>query len=442
MLSRRAILGCLLAGLAVLPAAPLSAERYANLAGLAPGRFVWSPSVAPSGPVTILVSLAERSVHVYRNGIEIGIANAMIEGDASVSGGIYLLSGMDGAATSGKAGAMLGWRGTQVFAQGATRFGEAGQRVRVPHDFATLLMAASHRGAAVVVAQQRSGVQVFSAAGPFVSPIETGSIDSVARFAMPGLKQAVEAKPPAAAAPAPSNQTAPAAISTATATHTAQVGEIASLIVSRADLSVYVMKDGRMTDRLPIAVQEPTQPFGTHAVMLVAPASEGSEARWMATGLDDEASAPHVVADQAEQALRRVRFMDRGRTAMLAGQLRPGTMIILMDGHGPSATELPRTDVALLASEASPAVTAPSPAAAATTKAPGGVVASRTPAQQAAVPRRVVRSQQLRSARRATAPSSAAGAPRKAQSTTGGPRVGKGPLDHREAWPESIYWPY
>lgn len=450
MSSRRALYGFLLAGLALLPAGSLRAERYANLAGLAPGRFVWSPTVAPSGPVTILVSLAERSVHVYRNGVEIGISNATIEGDAGVAGGVFLLSGIesDGAGARGEPAGMPNWRGTELLALGGRRFGEAGQRARVPHDFAALLLAASHRGASVVVAQQRSRVQTFTAAGPFVSPIETGSfetgsINSVARFAMPGLKLADQAKPAAPAASPAAAPDAPHAGSQAAAV-VESAGEITSLIVSRADLSAYVMKTGRMVDRLPIAVQNPTQPFGTHAAVLVEPASAGSEARWLAVGLDDEATAPHVVEHHAEQALRRVRFMDKGRTATLASELRAGTMVVLMDGHGPSATETARTDVALLSSDAAPSVSA-SPVAAALKPAS----ADRAGGEQTRGI--LMRLQKRRPSTRTAGPASALAARRKSQSTAAAPassaplasrRAHKGPLDHREAWPESIYWPY
>lgn len=450
MFSRRALYGFLLAGLALLPAGSLRAERYANLAGLAPGRFVWSPTVAPSGPVTILVSLAEHSVHVYRNGVEIGISNTTIEGDASVEGGVFLLTGIErnGAGARGKLVVMPNWRGTELLALGGRRFGEAGQRARVPHGFAALLLAASHRGASVVVAQQRSQVQTFTAAGPFVSPIETGrvetgSIDSVARFAMPGLKLADQAKPPTpAAAPAATLDAPPAGSQPAADVEAA--GEITSLIVSRADLSAYVMKNGRMVDRLPIAVQNPTQPFGTHAAVLIVPASAGSEARWLAVGLDDEATAPHVAEHRAEQSLRRVRFMDKGRTAALASELRAGTMVVLMDGHGPSATETARTDVALLSSDAAPSVSALPTAAAVKPAAADGAGRVQTRGM-------LMQLQRRRPSTRGAGPASALVAKRKSHSTVADPassaplaatRARKGPLDHREAWPESIYWPY
>lgn len=45
-----------------------------------PGQdFAWDPSRAPDGPLTVLVSEADRRVYVYRNGIEIGAAPMQIE---------------------------------------------------------------------------------------------------------------------------------------------------------------------------------------------------------------------------------------------------------------------------------------------------------------------------------------------------------------------------
>jgi hypothetical protein len=42
--------------------------------GLAPGEFEWTPELAPSGPMVIVVSLPEQRMHVYRNGVRIGLS--------------------------------------------------------------------------------------------------------------------------------------------------------------------------------------------------------------------------------------------------------------------------------------------------------------------------------------------------------------------------------
>ena len=41
-------------------------------AALKPGQFVWDPSVAPDGPMVVVVSLTDQRAYVYRNGVEIG----------------------------------------------------------------------------------------------------------------------------------------------------------------------------------------------------------------------------------------------------------------------------------------------------------------------------------------------------------------------------------
>jgi hypothetical protein len=45
------------------------------------GQFEWNPDKSPSGPVALIVSSADKTVYVYRNGVEIGragITNAQL----------------------------------------------------------------------------------------------------------------------------------------------------------------------------------------------------------------------------------------------------------------------------------------------------------------------------------------------------------------------------
>src|SRR5438067_702366 len=41
---------------------------------IAAGKFDWNPDTSPSGPVSLIVSSADKTVYVYRNGVEIGRA--------------------------------------------------------------------------------------------------------------------------------------------------------------------------------------------------------------------------------------------------------------------------------------------------------------------------------------------------------------------------------
>src|SRR3954469_21982668 len=39
---------------------------------LKPGEYWWNPKLSPQGPVVVLVSIPQQTMHVYRNGILIG----------------------------------------------------------------------------------------------------------------------------------------------------------------------------------------------------------------------------------------------------------------------------------------------------------------------------------------------------------------------------------
>ena len=73
-LSRRDVVGFGIAASLIPLAQPALAKTFVNRTGLRPGQFVWEPSQPTSGPVVIIVSRAERLLHVYRNGRIVGIS--------------------------------------------------------------------------------------------------------------------------------------------------------------------------------------------------------------------------------------------------------------------------------------------------------------------------------------------------------------------------------
>lgn len=427
MLNRRALFGFMTAILAVATGSVAVADRYQNQSGLTPGRFVWSPSIAPEGALTIVVSPRERSVHAYRDGVEIGISTITTPAEADSPSGVFVVSQISGG-RQGDASTGLIWRGTELYLGGASRVPESGIEARLPGDFAELLMEATHRGAAIIVARERSGPQLFSAPGPFIDPLETGSLNRVARFARPELRRQLTLPEPSR--PQPPSADLPVKGSVPGEGGGVR-GEITSLILSRADLSAYVMKDGLLVDRLPIAVEDPTKPLGLHAAVLVSPGDERHEAKWLAFGIDDDAGAEHVVSNKAEQAMRRVRFMDKGRSTTLARALKAGTMVVLMDGHGPSATEPPRFNVALLQSDEATSQSAVVQGAQSPPQGAGESAGASSKTQERA---------------HAAPVSGSSASSKQARSGTkpqlGTARRGRGPLDQREAWPNSMYWPY
>ena len=403
MLSRRSAVSLLLTGVAIA-ALPLSAgsARYENISGLKPGRFVWNPAAEGAGPVAIVVSLHERMAHVYRSDVELAFSSIELDAGRSSSSGFYSVSTV-AEETSGRGRALI-WRGVDLLARTA----QASTAARIPEEFAGLLHDATTPGALVIVAEHRTSAQIVHAPGPFALEIETGTVDrgtverggsAVGRFASPGLSRA---------------ESAPGATPGAD-------GDVMSVVVSRADVAAYVLRNGRVVEKLPVTIDQPSLPLGSHAAMLLEGDAKRGQARWLAFGLDSERDAAHVVADRAADAMRRVRFLDRARTAELAKSMGPGAAMILVDGPGPDARQLPRTHVALLTSTE----TSPASDAVASETAPPAPAKLAEPAASKLPPRT--------NQKRGSVKAKAAG--RNA-------RTARGPLDHREPWPNSIIWPY
>jgi hypothetical protein len=111
--------------------------------GLKPGEFVWSPGIAPAGPIVVVVSLDDQLAFVYRNGVEIGRAklhvtdplqplgaHAFIVGQGDGTGQSALLAGAP--ARNLIAVSMPGYAGSA----GTDLVAVVGGRIRMPHAFA------------------------------------------------------------------------------------------------------------------------------------------------------------------------------------------------------------------------------------------------------------------------------------------------------------------
>ena len=58
---------------------------------LKPGEYWWKPELSPSGPLMILVSIPEQTMHVYRNGILIGRSSVSSVRRPLPSGGVFTI---------------------------------------------------------------------------------------------------------------------------------------------------------------------------------------------------------------------------------------------------------------------------------------------------------------------------------------------------------------
>ena len=61
---------------------------------LKPGEYWWKPQLSPSGPLMVLVSVPEQTMHVYRNGILIGRSTVSTGSKGhSTPGGVFSILG-------------------------------------------------------------------------------------------------------------------------------------------------------------------------------------------------------------------------------------------------------------------------------------------------------------------------------------------------------------
>jgi hypothetical protein len=121
---------------------------------LGKGEFQWHPERSASGPVTMLVSAADRTVYVYRNGEPIGRAAIDVKG--RLGGHVFtMLEGVtakESAFVPGSPGRI--WMNVQSDASSRGDFGALSKRVRISQEFAGKVYAALRPGATIIVTDQ------------------------------------------------------------------------------------------------------------------------------------------------------------------------------------------------------------------------------------------------------------------------------------------------
>jgi hypothetical protein len=100
---------------------------FSGKTGTTNNKFQWSPEKAPKGPMSIIISNADRVVYVYRNGIEIGRA-PINPGRLS---GSYVYTALDAVGADG----LREWIATASSRGGAPNLKEVANRLGIPPEF-------------------------------------------------------------------------------------------------------------------------------------------------------------------------------------------------------------------------------------------------------------------------------------------------------------------
>lgn len=133
---------------------------------LKPGEYWWRPQLAPKGPLMVLVSVPEQTMHVYRNGILIGRSTVSTgtQGHATPGGVFSILEKKqehysrtyDDAPMPNMQ--RLTWSGIAMHSGNLPGYPASHGCIRMPYDFSLLLFRATSQGGTVVVGDGKTPV--------------------------------------------------------------------------------------------------------------------------------------------------------------------------------------------------------------------------------------------------------------------------------------------
>lgn len=302
-LTRRQMLGLSLA--AVLWPIPRAAEakRFVNRTGLRPGQFVWEPVQPAEGPVTIIASLRNRLVHVYKAGVLVGISTCDVgrRGRRTPTGVFALGERKIG---NGDAG-MLSWTGHALHADHVRRYPASLGCIRLPSAFARLLDDVVHPGTLVILANQRTEPVDVVHSGtlfPMVPVYEAGRlVRTVAVRSMPELL-----------------------------TGDPEAGHIA-IIVSRSGRNAILLRDGVREHIARVTFTQPNSRIGTHVYSLTGTSLGGDGLVWLAFGIGRNRREPHLVSWHGDTILDQISFADRSDALAMTRLLHAGATLVVTD---------------------------------------------------------------------------------------------------------------
>ncbi|HRD74907.1 MAG TPA: L,D-transpeptidase family protein [Hyphomicrobiaceae bacterium] len=334
-ITRRAALGLGLsaAGAAGLPVPSSEAARYTAGRKMAPGEFAWTPERSPSGPVVMIVSLPEQLVHIYRNGIEIGVSTCSTgrPGHKTPTGVFTILEKQRKHVSSIYKGAQmpnmerLTWGGIALHAGNLPGYPASHGCVRLPLKFSALLFDVTHLGVVVIIADERTqpaSVVHPAALLPDAAAVEATSVaEHVAKRRAHGAWDATVTYP---------------------TTH---------VVISRRDGKAIIVTDGKVEGSYPVTFKSPARPLGTHTYSLVGPTADGKALSWLAFGIGKSSREAHIVTNLSDTAMRRVVFSDPERALRIARMFHPGTTLLLTDASAPGSSRHTGDDFAIIASE-------------------------------------------------------------------------------------------
>jgi L,D-transpeptidase catalytic domain len=277
---------------------------------LKPGEYWWNPQLSPSGPVVVLVSIPQQSMHVYRNGILIGRSTVSTGSKGhSTPGGVFSILEKKQTHRSKKYDnapmpymQRLTWTGIAMHSGALPGYPASHGCVRLPYDFSQSLFKATEKGGTVVVGDGKTPTpHLASNPGLLLAPKDF-SPEMLRRLGKNEYDWRPERSPE---------------------------GPI-TIVVSSADNALYVYRNGNPIGRGAVQVSGRGD-LGSHVFTLLegstgkpSQLAPGREARrWMRVTSEGRPV-------EAEQLASRIHF-NTEFAQKLADEIKPGTTVIVTD---------------------------------------------------------------------------------------------------------------
>jgi len=267
------------------------------------GDYVWKPEVSPAGPVVIIVSLPDQTLHVYRNGLRIGRSTISSgkDGHRTPTGVFTILEKNVTHSSSIYKGASmpyqerLTWGGVAMHAGQLPGYPASHGCVRLPYDFAQKLYTITTKGTTVIVTDGKDSKK---------------TLDVTSR---PGLllsgKLAQEEPPQDSGSFTWKPEKSPE-------------GPV-SIIFSSADQQAYVFRNGVEIGRA--YVSGTNQFTGSHAFSALNKVNDDGTHDWNALGSADGSDAPNL------KTLAKHLAIPPDFRAKVRAVIQPGSTLILTD---------------------------------------------------------------------------------------------------------------
>lgn len=296
-----------LAGLAALGEG-LTREVMKEIAELKPGEFTWHPERQQSGSVAVVVSIPEQRVHVYRNGIRIGVSTCSTgkQGHETPTGVFVVLQKDKHHKSSTYNDApmpnmnRLTWSGIALHAGKLPGYPASHGCVRLPIEFSERLFGITHLGTPVIISGAHADPKELVHPGMVLSAYAEHEFGS----AVAALKGKSHPSDWAEAEKLP----------------------VTSIIASSADRRIMLVENSEVRAEGTLTISGGGQ-LGSHVFILDNTHDGAKGLRWVAISHNSDADG---FFQPEQRAITRLRA-DDGFLGRMRSALHPGAVLIVTD---------------------------------------------------------------------------------------------------------------